>query len=240
MCKGSLPPDPRAALERLRDDYRTKWQKHQEQRKSATDHFHMGYEEGEEYAYRTAASDLTAILDAWPQGEPMMPVRVVDEVLVELWDVTKTKDPTAAWNQGWRQCRNWIQDHLSAALAPHRAAADPCPTCGGMKSVPFGMGIPQGEDEYDACPDCAKSDQPQMCAKCGKHPTEQGFTICEFCMGIEPDPPPLTTEQRARWYLAERLGKGIETTARYLAIVLAGDRDNEIRAWLAEGGERDD
>jgi len=79
MCKGSLPPDPRAALERLRDDYRTKWQKHQEQRKSATDHFHMGYEEGEEYAYRTAASDLTAILDAWPQGEPMVPVRVMEK-----------------------------------------------------------------------------------------------------------------------------------------------------------------
>ena len=105
-------------------------------------------------------------------------------------------------------------------------ADEPCERCGGMRSVPYGAGISQPGDEYDACPDCA--DAPEL------------IKLNEFKPGrIAPEPVAPTTEQRARWveYKLGHLHDGAETgTAKgsWIIALLKGEFDGHIRAWLTE------
>lgn len=199
---------------------------------------------------------FTERLKMQPQ-EPCVPVSEMEDVAKKILqghnknrghDETRFGDGCMA---GYGQSYIYLMD----ALAPHRRAPSPADKpARQMRGDKHEILKPGSVRGWFPCPACTEPAAPEpeliesnqaKCPKCGcaNHNIRTKCRECglELSFGTDapaaPDPPPCSTEERAAW-IAYRLypvnNRKTCNDALSVALVLSGQNDTEVRAWLAD------
>lgn len=181
------------------------------------------------------------------QGEPQVPLAVVDDWITELCRRIKNRGR----HEKYRNACSDIANYIDKALKPYRPAPapstdgpEPCATCGGEGFIDGVVKGPMLLPKRKPCPDCQPpqempgysedDDDVVMCPDCGST-NKTGATECYDCkVKFKPTPP--TQADRATYIFNGRNPSGV-IDAGYAADVCKGKFDAEVIAWRDGKGD---